>query len=597
MQQKDCRELAYKLLEKNNIIQSRNLMTQDKPAFTFVLHTHLPYVLYHGSWPHGTDWLYEAAAECYLPLLNSFYRLKEEGIAPKVTIDLSPVLTEQLAHGDFIEGLISYMDERIAAANSDIDEFSRTGQNEMLKLAQMWREYYQDLKDSFNNKYNRHIPGAFKNLQDEGAIEIITCAATHGYLPLLGQDESIKAQLKQAISTHNRHFECKPQGIWLPECAYRPGYEWKPPVESEIKPRFRKGIETFLAEVGLRYFFVDTDLLKGGEAVDVYLNRFPGLKTLYERMEAARSKLPKSDKPRTHLRPYWVGGDYSKDSIPVAVFVRDPDTATVVWSGENGYPGDGNYLEFHKKRFPNGHRYWKVTSAKSDLADKQLYNYQAVWERIDENSDHFVNLVEERLYNAQQELDIPPMMIAPYDTELFGHWWFEGPLWLETVLRKLHNRGKVQLATAGEYLQEFPPDNAVSLPEGSWGQGGFHWIWLNDDTKWTWTHLYRDEIRMKELVISLKDSNNPHTNRILKQLGRELLLEQASDWQFLISTWSARDYAESRFAIHNEHFNKIARMAEKIAKEEKISPEEWNYISAVEQADSIFPDIDPKIWL
>lgn len=569
----------------------------NKPAFTFVLHTHLPYVLYHGTWPHGTDWLYEASAECYIPLLNSFNRLLREGIPPKVTIDLSPVLTEQLAHPMFVAGMTAYLDERITAADFDIKEFSDTGQHDMLRLAVMWRDHYQSLKDSFFNDYDKNIPGAFRKLEDAGAIEIITCGVTHGYFPLLGLDASITAQLREAKATHQRHFGVQPRGIWLPECAYRPAYNWTPPVESSIPAYDRKGVEVLLSEEKIRYFIVDTDLLKGGEGVDVYLERFPGLKALYERMEAARSKLPEKDKPRTHFRPYWVGGEYADNQMPAAVFVRDPDTALVVWSGEHGYPGDGNYLEFHKKRFPNGHRYWRVTSPKADLADKLMYDPSAIIGRLEENSSHFAQLVENKLAAAQKDIPVPAILSAPYDTELFGHWWFEGPSWIEMVLRKIHQGGKVQLMTAGEYLDKYPPDEAVALPEGSWGQGGFHWIWLNDETKWTWVHLYKDETAMVKLAGMMKEITHPDFRRILIQLGRELLLEQASDWQFLISTWSARDYAEARFTEHHDRFIKIQAMAEKFVKNEHISNEEWNYLIAVEKSDDIFPDLNPEIWL
>jgi 1,4-alpha-glucan branching enzyme len=276
--------------------------------------------------------------------------------------------------------------------------------------------------------------------------------------------------------------------------------------------------------------------------------------------------------------------------------VRDPDTALVVWSGEHGYPGDGNYLEFHKKRFPHGHRYWKVTSAKSDLADKLIYNPYEVESRIEENAEHFARLVEAKLMASAGQLNFPPILTAPFDTELFGHWWFEGPLWMEKVLRKIHNAGVVELRTASEYLEKYPPDTAITMPEGSWGQGGFHWIWLNENTTWTWHHLYEDELRMIEILKQSRFQDEPLFSRILRQLGRELLLEQGSDWQFLISTWSARDYAEARFAEHHARFIRIAKMAEMRLKGQELPEEELNYLNAVESSDPIFPDLNPDIW-
>ncbi len=568
---------------------------KQKPAFTFVLHTHLPYVLYHGTWPHGTDWLYQAAAECYLPLLNAFQNMTDDGLPPNVTIGLTPVLSEQLSDHRFKSGFTAYLKERIQAAEYDIKEFTDTGQPEMLKLAVMWRDYYRRQLDDFAQRYDRDIPGAFRKLEQAGALEIITCAATHGYLPLLGTDNSIRAQLKQGVETHQSHYGRPPRGIWLPECAYRPGYEWKTPVESEIPTASRPGIEQNLAAENLRYFIVDTDLLLGGEGVDVYLERFPALKALWERMAAARTESPGSERERTPHRPYIVGGDYTEGE-PVAVFTRDPETALVVWSGECGYPGDGSYLEFHKKRFPNGHLYWRVTASDADLADKMIYQPEAVESRIEENAEHFVQLVENRLRESQTETDAPPILVAPFDTELFGHWWFEGPRWIEKVLRKMHQRGNVQPRTAGEYLEMYPPVEAVSMPEGSWGQGGFHWIWLNENTNWTWNHLYQDEARMVKLVQKAGESEDPALQRALKQLGRELLLAQSSDWQFLISTWSARDYAEARFAEHHHRFSRLAEMAEKLLEGEPLSGEEMNYLSRVEESDPLFPNLDPEIW-
>ena len=567
-----------------------------KPVFTFVLHTHLPYVLDHGTWPHGTDWLYQAAAECYLPLLEVFDKLGEDGIKPGVTIGLTPVLSEQLANPRFKEGLEEYLRERIKAALYDIEDFTTTGQLEMLKLAQMWHKHYIHLEDLFTEHYFRDIPGAFKRLQEAGALEIIACAATHGYLPLLGLEESVTAQLRLGRTTHYKHYGRQPKGIWLPECAYRPGYKWSPPVECEIQAYERPGLEIALSKEDIKYFFVDTDLLKGGEGVGVYLDRFPALKALWERMEEARKKLPEKEHPRNHHRPYWVGADYGSGQ-PVAVFVRDPETALLVWSGEHGYPGDGDYLEFHKKRFPNGHQYWRVTSAKADLADKQTYRPDIVESRLEENASHFVEVVTNALKKSAESLSIPPILVAPFDTELFGHWWFEGPPWIEKVLRKIAEQGEVRLSTAGEYLEEYPPDEAIAMPEGSWGQGGFHWIWLNEWTRWTWKHLYAEELRMVELVRETEGRSDEELERLLKQLGRELLLAQSSDWQFLISTWSARDYAENRFAEHQNRFERIAQMVENKLKGQEIIPNDWSYLEAVEKSDPVFPDIDYRMWM
>ena len=560
-----------------------------KGYFTFVLHSHLPYVLGHGRWPHGTDWLNEAAAETYIPLLMVCNRLAAKGISPKFTIGISPVLCEQLAHRSFIDEFKDYLEQKIEAAGADATEFYRTGQNEYHDLARMWEDYYKEIKSTFNDRYNNDLIGEFRRLQDEGHIEIITCAATHGYLPLLSQDISCQVQVKTARASYKRHFGREPRGIWLPECAYRPSYEWSPPVKikglADSYPR--KGVEEFLSENGLEYFFVDSATLKGGKAIGVYVDRFEALKTLWGVFE--KQYVPRDeDEEKSPQNVYLVGSKEGK--MPVGVFTRDPESSLQVWSGEWGYPGDGNYLDFHKKRFPGGHRYWKVTSAKSDLADKQIYNPNWINGRIEENASHFVNLVKNILRGHYESTGAPGILVAPFDSELFGHWWFEGPRFLEKAIEKLGSDDEIGLSTASEYYDLSKPSKIVSLPEGSWGEGGYHYIWFNEWTEWTWKHIYEDELKMIELGKRYANAGELE-KRIIAQAGRELLLLSASDWQFLISTWAARDYAETRIAAHHEAFKRLAEMADR---SDSLSDGEREYLADLEKRDDIFPDFDPR---
>ena len=559
-----------------------------KGYFTFVLHSHLPYVLGHARWPHGTDWLNEATAETYIPLLQACESLTEQGISPKFTIGISPVLCEQLAHDAFKTNFIDYVEHRIEAAASDAEEFYRTGQNDFLKLAHNWEAFYKQVLSTFMDAYRQDIIARFRQLQDGGHIEIITCAATHGYLPLLSQDESCQAQIKQAVASYRRYFGKDPRGLWLPECAYRPSYDWSAPVKVEGLPESykRKGIEEFLSENGIEYFFIDSATLRGGKAIGVYVDRFDALKTLWGKFE--KQYKPRSEEQeKTPLSAYLVG---SKDGQrPVGVFTRHPETSLQVWSGEWGYPGDGNYLDFHKKRFPGGHRYWKVTSSKSDLADKSIYDPDPIPDRLDENSSHFANLVREQLLDHFKKTGEPGIIVAPFDSELFGHWWFEGPVFLRKVLEKIAASDEIGLCTAGEYFDMNKPSNVITLPEGSWGEGGFHYIWLNEWTDWTWKHVYEDELKMKELASRYKNARELE-KRIITQAARELMLLSASDWQFLISTWAARDYAETRIAAHHEAFQRLAQMADKA---DNLSAGELSYLVDLEQRDDIFPDLDP----
>ncbi|HEQ60707.1 MAG TPA: DUF1957 domain-containing protein, partial [Firmicutes bacterium] len=238
-------------------------------CFALVLHSHLPYVVAHGRWPHGMDWLNEAAAETYLPLLEACRRLVGEGISPRFTIGLTPILCEMLASDTFRSEFRAYLEDKVEAAAIDEKEFSRTGRARLEQLARMWREHYERLREQFE-QLGGDVVAEFRRLQDEGHIEIITCAATHGYLPLLCEDISIQAQVKTAVQCHRRHFGRAPKGFWLPECAYRPAYRWEPPLPEGGEARERKGVEEFLSENGIEFFFIDSHLLKGGEAIGVY---------------------------------------------------------------------------------------------------------------------------------------------------------------------------------------------------------------------------------------------------------------------------------------------------------------------------------------
>lgn len=572
-------------------------MTDKQPvgSFTFILHGHLPYVLSHGVWPHGMDWIFEAASECYLPLLDAFTTLVEEGISPRVTLGMTPVLTEQLRDPSFVAGFDDYLLHRIEAATDNAREFRQQKQPLLEQLAHRWRDEFTGIRERFHDSYGKDIPDALRRLQDAGHVEIITCAATHGYLPLLGDDTCVRAQVRAGVESYTRNYGRAPRGIWLPECAYRPAYKWKSPIEGAgpQQPVMRAGVEEILSEHGIQYFVVDTHLLMGGTTQGVYIERFGALKSLWEQAHAPSSAEPEHF-DHSPYRPYFVSGKY--DGPAVSFYTREEHTGLQVWSGDHGYPGDGNYLDFHKKHYPGGLRYWKVTSAQADLADKKIYYPEDVEARLDANAEHFAWLVETLLTENAQE-GAPAFLTAPYDTELFGHWWHEGPRWMYRTLKRLHQGGQVNLCTAGDYLAEYPPTVGVALPEGSWGQGGFHWIWMNEWTAWTWKEVYKAEETMRELAREYAHREEPGLQRLLKQTARELLLLESSDWQFLISTWSARDYAEMRLQEHRDVFTRLAGMVRQYAATGALDAADWEYLATCERRDGIFPTIDPAWWI
>lgn len=571
-------------------------MTQPVGTFSFVLHSHIPYVLAHGRSPHGTDWLSEAAAETYLPLLDACRRLIAEGLSPKITLGLTPVLVEQLRDPSFQDEFSGYLRGKISTARTGQTAFRRDGNYHMAYLARFWEDWYGFALRDFEEVYSRDIVGAFRALQDAGHIEIITSSATHGYSALLSQDTSLQAQVKVGIDAYERHFGRAPRGYWLPECSYRPRYHWAAPLSVPEVPRapvLRKGVDEFLAENGIRYFFVEGSLLHGGEALGVYADKFGPLKEIYKQFQKETVKV--EYRPYTTFYPYLVDSS-GKGGKTLAVFGRDTATGQQVWSGEKGYPGDEWYLEFHKKFVAEGDlslglRFWRVSEDKANLGTKSLYDPHHAEERAETHAVHFAGLVKDTL-KAQNDPDA--ILTAVYDTELFGHWWFEGPQFLYHALRTLALDPEVSLQTVGNYLEAHPATLPVTLPEGSWGEGGFHYIWLNDETAWSWKLVYEVEAEMSALAREFDAV--PAAARVLKQAAREALLLMASDWQFCISTGGAKDYAEVRLRNHYANFEALAALTRRAGDGEELSVGDWKNIAECETRDSLFPDINPAYF-
>jgi 1,4-alpha-glucan branching enzyme len=550
-------------------------------SFCFYLHGHLPWVLSHGRWPHGSEWLAEAALGTYLPLIRSLLRLRDRGCTGGITLGVSPVLCEQLSHPDFTEDLTSYLEERIRTSGEEARTFGGRGDQALAALARHWEAFYLHTLEFFRDALGGDIIGALRDLEDSGALEIATCGATHGYFPLLGREESIALQVRLARRTHERHFGRAPRGIWLPEAAYRPAGPWRPPV-GEGDERHRPGVESLLARGGLAYFLVDSALLLGGRAVGSYPDHF--------RDAPARTDGPAAERERTardSRRSHWAG-TAAGESPAVAFFTRDPRTALQVWSREQGYPGDPAYLEFHKKSDTGGQRYWKVTGSETDLGDKEIYRREEAEERARLQADHFHGLIREVLAGGGAD----SVLVAPFDAELFGHWWFEGIAWLENVLERAHRDPDLEATTLDRQLREHPPTEVVDLPEGSWGLGGTHHVWLNPEVDWTWRLIYPLEERTWELWRRAEASGNADARRVAVAAVRQLLVLSASDWQFLVTTGTAVDYATQRVHRHADDLERLLGICDTLLGGEYPGDADWNFVAEAEKRDDLFRDLD-----
>lgn len=553
---------------------------------SLVFHTHLPYVLHHGTWPHGSDWLCEAVAECYLPLLKVCDRLLADGIRPGLTFDISPVLCEQLAHPDFPEVFISYCDNHMALAKSDNVDFTAQGQTERVTLAEFWCGWYEDRRNEFVHDYHTDVIGAFNKLQEDGAIEIMTCGATHGYLPLLAEDDSVERQLVVAKENYIRHFGKAPKGIWLPECAYRPGYQWRTllPVSHYSIAHRRYGIEELLEKHELQYFITDEGALKGAMPIGYRTDDGP-IVPVADTVGEVRTQLEE----KNTMDVFELKSNSSAQ--PVKILTRSMNIAMQVWSGQSGYPGDPDYLDFHKKYHKSALRYWRVTDNNADMEHKAHYNPEWAEDRARAHAAHYVSVLETTYRHHSSLTERQRVICLPFDTELFGHWWFEGPQFLENLIRGLDQSATLHTATVAEVTESIDTRCVISLPESSWGENGNHDVWMNPQTEWTWEKEYELEFRVRKVLESTKGvALKSGGRRLLKNLFRELLLCQSSDWQFLISTFSAKEYAEMRFHNHHADAFRLCELLEKFVVDEKVGADDLTFLDECELRDDIFDE-------
>lgn len=553
-------------------------------AFTFVLHSHLPYARLAGMWPHGEEWVHEGIAETYLPLLCALDDLTDDGVAWHLTLGITPILAAQLGDPSILERFVTYMTERVAWADADVERFRLEGDTHLAQLAEHERDWHAASLNMFLTRYNGDLLGAIKRMQEAGNLEIATSAATHGFLPLLSRDSSIHGQLHTGATASTAMFGAAPKSVWLPECAYRPAES----ANEHGVPIRRPGIERFVAEEKIEVFFSETHTVEGGHK----LGKASG-KVAEPYGHSRRSEIHPADANQhgvggSTFRPYWVGDAPGQ----VAVLARNPRTGQQVWSASHGYPGDYAYREFHKKGSESGMRYWRIGGRELDMGDKPPYDPAAADLRAREHAAHFAALVEDEIGRHHAYTGSFGVISAAYDTELFGHWWFEGVTWLREVLRLLAVSPTVEITTASQIIEQHPPDRVLQLERSSWGNNGDYSTWSNPEVDWMWPLIHQSELRMETLV-ALHPSATGNLNRLLNQVARELLLLQSSDWPFLVTTGQAKEYAVERFTSHLERFSRLAEMAETPG---GMDPTGLGYLTEIEHLDNPFPLIDYRDW-
>ncbi|MBK8027547.1 MAG: DUF1957 domain-containing protein [Chloroflexi bacterium] len=529
-------------------------------AFTFVLHGHLPYV--RMRYFRGEAWLHEALLFSYLPLLETLYALHDEGVRANLTLSFSPVLLEQLASPGLLEHFDAFVAERTAAAEADIAYYEGEAYNEHLRyLAIYQRELFAAAQRFYKERLRGDLIGGLRLLQENGAVEIAASAATHAYLPLLEQGSSVHAQLHAGLRSYHRLFGRRATSFMLPEHGYRPG------------------IEDELAKHGIQVFFVEGHAIRGGDPTGAATGDVLGGLGAVKRQYAITDRfLADVQLDASTRNAYTVG------KSTTAVLGRSASASTQVWGELLGYPGDFDYRDFHRKAGTSRLQYWRVTG--KNVGDEQKDYYHPDWAsyKIEQHAEHFVHVVGDLLRGHYQRHTHSGIVMVSYPMELFGWRWHEGILWLGQTLRQFHATPDIQLTTATEAIQLFPPVGPIDLFESSWGAGGRHFNWNNIDTAWMWSEIARCEARMEALAVRYTEPTADEA-LVLAQAARETLLMQSGDWQLLISTGEARMFAMHRFTQHVERFEALA---DSLDSGEVDSDTAQEYF----ERDQLFPDID-----
>lgn len=531
-------------------------MAVSQGYLALILHAHLPYVR-HPEYEEflEEDWLYEAITETYLPLLESLYRLADDGVPFAITISLTPPLCHMLRDSLLQERYTRHLERTLALAG---EELRRTEQDAALhEVVQLYHDRLSRAQLSWEQRWKRDLVTAFARLQERGVIEIITCAATHGFLPLVEPfPEGVRAQIRIARQHYREIFGRDPRGIWLPECAYF------------------EGLESVLAQEDIRWFVLDSHGLMFG-----------------------------NPRPR-----YAIYAPIYTPAGPAA-FSRDRESSRQVWSAEAGYPGDPAYRDFYRdigfdlshdylkpylggdgQRKFTGLKYYRITGRGG--GEKEVYHRAWATAAVEAHASHFMAQRAQQIGQLRERMNVPPIVVSPFDAELFGHWWFEGVEWLELFLRKgAHDQSEFTFTTPTRYLTENATHQVAVPSTSSWGNRGYWEVWLDESNAWIYPHLHAAGRRMTELARKYRDRTPlpDLMERALKQMARELLLAQSSDWAFLMKTGTARNYASKRTKDHLLRFTRLYdQVRGEFVDEDFLKNCEWR--------DNLFPALDWRVY-
>jgi 1,4-alpha-glucan branching enzyme len=496
-------------------------MSEPVGGFALVLHSHLPWLPHHGTWPVGEEWLYQAWAHSYLPVVDLLRRFADEGRADVLTLGVTPVLAAQLDDPYALRAMHEWLGDwhlrsHLAAVNW------RAADIRLRDLAAAEHRASARAIAEFEAHWRHGFSPILRGLVDSGVAELIGGPATHPFQPLL--DPRVRGfALRAGLADTRQRIGRVPEGIWAPECGYAPG------------------MERDYAAHGVRRFLVDGPALHGDTAF---------------------------------ARPVGDSG--------VVCFGRDLEVTYRVWSPKAGYPGDAAYRDFHTYDHPSGLKPSRVTGRSVAPQDKKPYEPALAEDAVRRHAADFVDTVVRRLTGLRERHGRPALVVSAFDTELFGHWWHEGPAWLEAVLRALPAAG-VEVTTLGRALRRYTGD-PVELPASSWGSGKDWRVWDGEQV----ADLVDAGAALQADLLDLA-APSPTRDPVRDQAAREALLALSSDWAFMVTKDSAADYARRRAKVHGERYAELASLLRAGARERAAAR-----AAALRAEDGLFGALDAR---
>ncbi|MBN1257055.1 MAG: DUF1957 domain-containing protein [Planctomycetes bacterium] len=529
----------------------RHHAPDERGYWSLVLHQHLPFVRHpEHDVSLEEQWFFEAVVSVYTQLLHLFWELERDKVDFRLTVSFSPTLISMMRDPLLKMRAARHIDECIAFATQERDN----------SQGKPWHDTVEQTLHRFHlarevfRAYEGDLTRGYRDFQKIGKLEIITCPATHMILPLFNHfPEVIRAQLRFACEQYQRVFERAPRGVWLPENAFTPG------------------IDRYLAEQGLKWSLGSARSILSGDTRAFYDGRLPVI-----------------------------------TPSGVAAFGIDEETRQQVWSRESGYPGHMHYKEWYRDvgydaewdylppyfktanvRRNTGIKYHRITGQEVQLSEKDYYNIPAAEAAVNEHAAQFVYYRGVQVNHLHDTMGVKPCVVSAYDAELFGHWWEEGPAWINSVFRKmLYDQNIVRPITPSEYLAENPRHQKLMPGAASWGKKNFFSTWVDgreyQPNCWVFRHYYRLCGRLQEQAIRYKTTTDPRIIRTLNQAVRELFLAVSSDWGFLIETGQAVRYAELKIVTHLDRTRQLLTHLES-------GKLDSSYLETLEEVDTIFP--------